>query len=30
MLTSTSLTLPVVPAWYSLNDEWVEKLKQKR
>jgi HAE1 family hydrophobic/amphiphilic exporter-1 len=30
MLTSTFLTLLVVPAWYSLIDEWAAKIKKKR
>ena len=30
MLTSTFLTLLVVPAWYSLIDEWAEKTRRKK
>ncbi len=29
MLTSTFLTLLVVPAWYSLIDEWAEKIRKR-
>jgi HAE1 family hydrophobic/amphiphilic exporter-1 len=29
MLTSTFLTLLVVPAWYSLIDEWASRIKKK-
>jgi HAE1 family hydrophobic/amphiphilic exporter-1 len=30
MLTSTFLTLLVVPAWYSLIDEWAEKMRSAK
>ena len=29
MLTSTFLTLLVVPAWYSLIDEWAQKIRNR-
>ena len=30
LLTSTFLTLLIIPAWYSMLDEWVRKLSRSR